>query len=148
MARGLRMEEGVLNAVNRATNLNFRKSGLILSAKRPIFGASPDGICDDYVLEIKCPKRSENFKNVLYDNGELKSGLKGQLQLAMHLAGKSQGILCIAHPEFERSNNARDLEISYVDYDEHYVNRMARNATRFWAQYVFGYMFRKKYEDD
>lgn len=53
MERGKRLEGEVLKEVEKKTKQKFKRSGLILHPSLPIFGASPDGINETSVVEIK-----------------------------------------------------------------------------------------------
>ena len=56
MKRSKDLEKMVLNDVSRKEKLDFRDSGLVLLPQFPIFGASPDRICEgSCICEIKCP---------------------------------------------------------------------------------------------
>ncbi|KAJ8966271.1 hypothetical protein NQ314_003639 [Rhamnusium bicolor] len=59
MRRGLMLEEKVLKIVGKKYNTMFKKSGLILCKEYPVLGASPDGISEKYVVEIKCPVKKD-----------------------------------------------------------------------------------------
>lgn len=64
MLRGRKLEE-VLKGVEKKLNVKFKRVGLQLKPRYPIFGASPDGITEDYVVEIKCPQSEKNICNYL-----------------------------------------------------------------------------------
>uniref|UniRef100_A0A8D8X848 YqaJ viral recombinase domain-containing protein n=1 Tax=Cacopsylla melanoneura TaxID=428564 RepID=A0A8D8X848_9HEMI len=55
MERGIRLEKDVLKEVERKLRTKINRSGLILIPENPIFGASPDGISENAVFEVKCP---------------------------------------------------------------------------------------------
>ncbi|KAL1446238.1 hypothetical protein WDU94_003678 [Cyamophila willieti] len=55
MKRGIDLEDKVFQLVKKKLT-DVRKCGIFLSEKYPLFGASPDGIGLDYVVEIKCPQ--------------------------------------------------------------------------------------------
>ncbi|KAJ8974210.1 hypothetical protein NQ317_000843 [Molorchus minor] len=58
MKRGRALEKHVLNVVQKKVGLKFKNSGLFLLPNCPILGASPDGISDNFVVEIKCPSKT------------------------------------------------------------------------------------------
>lgn len=71
MRRGRVLESSVMKAVSKKTNIPFVRSGLFLSGKLPLIGASPDGISDESVLEIKCPYTERNKRNYIDENDAL-----------------------------------------------------------------------------
>lgn len=50
--RGCTLEPEVLKEIAKTKNWKIKTSGLILNKNYPIFGASPDGITDQRVIEI------------------------------------------------------------------------------------------------
>jgi hypothetical protein len=70
MARGIRLESQVLEYVSLKLNLQFERCGLMTDPKHPIFGASPDGINANYVVEIKCPSNDRSFFNFIDTAGK------------------------------------------------------------------------------
>ena len=79
----------------------------------PIFGSSPDGLSDEYVIEVKCPTNEKTVTNYLRSNVPAPK-VKAQIRLQMHFAYKKKGLLCVAHPDFETS---RTVDIVAVQYD-------------------------------
>ena len=61
MHRGTKLEPIILQKVQDMTNLTFTKIRLILKPDLPIFGASPDEICSEYVVEIKSPLNAKSM---------------------------------------------------------------------------------------
>lgn len=57
MNRGKKLEASVIKELQIHFKMNFKQTGLLqLNPKYPIFGASADAICDEYLVEIKCPQ--------------------------------------------------------------------------------------------
>lgn len=79
MKRGKMLEPKVHKQIKKETGINFQLCGFIMSNECPIMGASPDGISDDYVVEIKCPT-TENTSNK-YSQGKIQERYKAQIQL-------------------------------------------------------------------
>lgn len=61
MKKGSNLEHQVFQLINTKFT-NIKKCGLFLNQQYPLFGASPDGIGPDFVLEIKCPTSDKTFK--------------------------------------------------------------------------------------
>lgn len=114
-------------------NIIFRESGLILNRNFPIVGASPDGISDECVLEIKCPIKNKNFKNYICDGIPTKKYM-AQVQLQMYFAEKKRGLFCLAHDDFETTNN---VDIYEINFDEDYCLSLIEKAMGFWKINIF-----------
>lgn len=114
-------------------NIKIKESGLILNKCFPLFGASPDGISDDFVVEIKCPISQKTMKNYIKD-GEVTKKYMAQIQLQMLFAEKKKGLFCIAHEDFEVSNN---VDIYTVHYNDHFVSDLMDKSLLFWKKSVF-----------
>jgi len=59
MKGGKLLEKKVLQTVEKRTKINFKATGLLITPGHPLLGASPDGISEQYVLEIKCPSKEK-----------------------------------------------------------------------------------------
>ena len=55
MARGKFLEDKVITVEEKHLSKPIQKCSLILMSVHPMLGASPDGIGDDFVVEVKCP---------------------------------------------------------------------------------------------
>lgn len=56
-----------MKEVSKIKNIKFRRVGLILSKDYPVLGASPDGIAEECILEIKCPLSNRNIEKYVKD---------------------------------------------------------------------------------
>ena len=54
----------------------------------PLYGESPDGICGDFVIEIKCPYIKRTVGTYVKDGC-----IQKKILVQMHCAGKSRGII-------------------------------------------------------
>ena len=134
MIRGRNLEPDVIKVVEHQENLCFSSVGLVLNRRRPIFGASPDAINNEYVLEVKCPTTEENIKYYISQDGQVMPKVLAQIQLAMDMTERKKALLCVASHDFEHS---KKVQVVRLNYDEGYVNSMVENATQFWKTYVF-----------
>jgi len=133
MKRGRNLEWQVVKQVEKKTNEQFQKCGLILDPAFPIFGSSPDAINDKYVLEVKCPT-SLRTKEHFVKNGILSDKSSAQIQLQMFLSKREQGFFCVASPDFEKT---KEVDVYPVDLDVKYVEETMAKCTAFWKQFVF-----------
>lgn len=67
--RGRSLEDDVRCEIQKIKNLNIRKCGLILNRNVPVMGASPDGITDEYVIDIKCLQKEKSLSNYVSLDG-------------------------------------------------------------------------------
>lgn len=65
MKRGRILEEDVRKTAEIKLKTKFRKSGLIVCKKYPMIAGSPDGICQDGIIEIKCRMNVKNYANYI-----------------------------------------------------------------------------------
>ena len=112
----------------------FEKTGIHLLPCWPLFGASPDGMNKDFVVEIKCPISHETMKNYIAENGSLGSKYMAQIQLQMLMTGRNQGLFCVAHPDFETSGK---VTIKMVKYDDAFLTNLMMKAQIFWKDFIF-----------
>lgn len=153
--RGLQLEPEVLREVELLSGQKFRSAGLHISTgntliitmcyKRnrksfftvtvwPMFGASPDGINEKMVAEIKCPKSSKSAKNYVADNGDIGQKYLAQVMLQMSLSGRKEALFCVADPAFEKN---KKIVIKHVHYDESLVNDLMNRSIQFWKSSIF-----------
>lgn len=132
MERGQRLEIEVRNLL-RNEFPDIKECGLMLRFDLPIFGASPDGINDEYVFEIKCPMKKTTVTNYL-KNGIVQPKFMGQIQLQMLMSGRKKGVFCVASPDFEVTKKISKV---FVDLDLNLCNDYIEKCKFFWFQYVF-----------
>ena len=134
MKRGRTLEPKVLQVVQRKLGISFSSSGLMLDPDIPLFGASPDAINDDYVVEIKCPSSNKTVNNYITKKDDLKMKYYAQIQLQMHMAKREKGLFCIASPNFETN---KEVKIVEVNYDKAYVLKTIEKVQGFWNSAIW-----------
>ncbi|KAK4021687.1 hypothetical protein OUZ56_003597 [Daphnia magna] len=82
--------------------MSFQRSGLIIHPNHPIFGA-PDGINEDFTVEIKCPSNGKSYFDFIDREGKIKAQCNAQVNLQMHLSGRKKCFFCVASREFEKN---------------------------------------------
>lgn len=139
MMRGTVLEEFVFEEVKKEFP-DLQRSGLIINANvNPFFAASPDGIHEDFVLEIKCPGTPNTF--LQYTNIEkLSRKYFAQIQLQMHVTGKRKALLAVASLDFEKTRNITKI---WIPYDEEYVDEITEQSLEFYQKAVFPALKRK-----
>jgi hypothetical protein len=133
MKRGLQLEDPIRKLLKCKYGL-VQKCGIYLSKDYPIFGASPDGINATHIFEIKCPSKAKTVKNYVSANSTLKPKVLAQMHLQMKLSNKNKGILIVAAPDFEDSNQYNTYE---VQFNESYFQNLIQKATEFWKKAIF-----------
>lgn len=131
--RGKKLESEVIKIVSEIKNININKCGLFLNKNYPIFGASPDGISDYYVIEVKCPYKEKSLNNYI-SSGKVTRKFYFQMQLQMLLSKKHKGLFCVASPNFEVD---KEVQILDVDFDEHELSDVMDQANIFWKNVIY-----------
>jgi hypothetical protein len=133
MKRGRDLEPLVVEAVQAHLKVKIHKCGLVLHEKYPLFGSSPDGISNEFVLEVKSPYTAISMKNYFDDKGpKLKYRLQILLQILM--SDKQYGIFCVAKEDFETS---KKIKIMKVARDDALVLQYMSKAESFWMTNIF-----------
>ena len=96
-------------------------------------GASPDGITEEYILEIKCPNSEKKMKEYL-SNGKVAVKYNTQMHLQMYFAKKQKGLFCVANYDFETS---KEFILVSVKYDKLYCNNVIKQCVEFWKKAIF-----------
>lgn len=135
MKRGSLLEDEIFKMV-KTKFLDMKKCGLFLNKKYPLFGASPDGIGDKYVLEIKCPSSTKTWENYLKD-GKVMPKYLFQIMLQMAITGKKKGYFVVADPAFEKNS---EITITEVDFDEKLIRENVDKSIEFYQKYIFPHL--------
>uniref|UniRef100_A0A182U441 YqaJ domain-containing protein n=1 Tax=Anopheles melas TaxID=34690 RepID=A0A182U441_9DIPT len=139
MKRGTDLEGHVL-AELRKQYPGLRDTGLILDPACPWMGASPDGICDEFVLEIKCPY-TERTHECYVDVAKLSPKYFAQIQLQMHVTHRPKALLAVAALDFETTRRITQI---WIDYDRAYVEGVMEQAYEFWCKAIFKALLKKR----
>jgi hypothetical protein len=123
LARGRKLESSVLDKVCEKTGVHLKPCGLLLVPGNPVVGASPGGIGNDYVAEIKCPTSEKENRRCILGSGEMAAKFKAQIQMQMHVSGKHKALFCVADSNFEENG---DAEIIWLDYDKEYYETLLK----------------------
>lgn len=139
MMRGTVLEEFVFEEVKKEFP-ELQRAGLIMNHKvHPFFAASPDGLHEDFVLEIKCPNTQKTFETYVNVN-KLSKKYFAQIQLQMYITGKSKALLAVASLNFEKTRNITKI---WIPFDDDYMTDMLEQAMEFYERAVFPALKRK-----
>lgn len=133
MKRGKDLEEKVLKRFKGCS-----RPGLFISESLPFLGASPDGMADDFVIEVKCPSKLATVSNFIDVNNVPTPKCMAQMTLQMKLARKKKCKFCVASPTFET-----DEKVTVVDvfYNELLAEQLISDAYDFWCEAIFPKLF-------
>ena len=135
-------EAAALKKYSEVSGRVVQKCGLFVCVDTPFLAASPDGVCSDRLVEVKCPykkevRENESLLNAGYlplardENGEVK--LKEshpyfyQIQLQLHVTGHNLCDFVVYTP--------KDLCIVEVRKDESFTSSMVKRLTSFYETY-------------
>ena len=144
---GIEFEQKALSKLEKITKVNVEECGLIIREDMPFLAATPDGLCGDKVVEVKCPYKGRNekiCKNLKFfpyldqdENGNLilrKSHVYyAQVQGELFISRKKEAIFVIY--------TFVDFVTIDVQMDDHYcknilVPRLRRFFTKYYRPYV------------
>ncbi|XP_046753088.1 uncharacterized protein LOC124416208 [Diprion similis] len=139
MERGRRLEKEVIKLLKEMLKTNIEDCGLLVGARFPVIGASPDGVGDDFVVEIKCPMTRKAESRYIAANHQIAKKFLAQIQLQMFMKQVKKGFFCIANHDFETSHKIR---LICVDYDEDFVLDLIEKAMAFWKENIYPLILR------
>lgn len=145
MQRGTNLEDQVFNVLKNEMYMQghkLKQCGLFVDETLPHFGASPDGIADEFVVEIKCPATPKTYSEYISVE-TLQRRYFAQIQLQMHITKRKKALLGVADLNFER--NKKVVKV-WIDYDEDYVKELIEEANAFWVQAVYPLLRRKHFK--
>lgn len=135
MKRGTRLEKAVKMALSKKLGCKITDSGFLLDQEFPVFGASPDGVSEEFIVEIKCPVSSQTEKGYFTADGSAPAPKHfAQMQLQMLFAKKTKGCFCVANPNFEDN---KDIKEMWVMFDEDYCMNLMSRAYDFWKVAIY-----------
>lgn len=139
MKRGRVLEDEVRKTVEKLLRKKIKKCGLVLSTKYPMIAGSPDGICEDSIIEIKCPISAKTYKNYI-KNGQASEKYNAQIQLQMYLTGKKTGYFCVADPDYTTNTK---VEIISVPFNQEYVDKLiSEKLVPFWKNNIYPLLYK------
>ncbi|XP_047543251.1 uncharacterized protein LOC125075585 [Vanessa atalanta] len=134
MKRGRYLEAQVKDIVSKKLGKKIKDSGLFISKMYPMLAGSPDGICDDCIIEIKCPISDKTYLNYV-KNGKLSKKCFAQMQMQMFLSGIKNCYFCVANPNFCIN---KEVEILSIKFDESYIS----GNLEFWKSHVYPLLYK------
>jgi hypothetical protein len=137
MLRGLNIEDGVRAEFSKVTGLRVKKGSLVLDKCHPAFGASPDGVGKDFVLEIKSPLNKNEGHYLLKDGKTPSKKVLLQILLQIELCKKKKGFLVIVDEKFEQNRKIKVVEVAKSPENDILLKDSMAKAEEFWDKYVY-----------
>lgn len=131
--RGQLLENEIFNLLQSRKYPTIEKCGIVLKKNLPLFGASPDGLNDEYIFEVKCPSKTKTIKNYV-ENGILKDKVYYQMQMQMFMCERKKGLLIIGDPDFEKNKQITEVE---VQFNGAKLREVIKNSKKFWEETIF-----------
>ena len=128
MKRGRILEDGK----------KIKKCGLMLSQKYPMIAGSPDGICEDSIIEIKCPISTKTYGNYIKDQKPTEKYYI-QMQIQMYLSGMKNCFFCVADADYNSNKKIKILNVAF-SY-EFVTNLIEDNLLKFWKKHVYPLLY-------
>ncbi|XP_013194034.2 uncharacterized protein LOC106137691 [Amyelois transitella] len=138
MKRGRDLENKVRDSVSRKLKKIINSCGLFISQTYPMLAGSPDGVCEDCIVEIKCPMTEQTFVKYI-KNGQPTKKCYMQIQVQMYLTGLKKCYFCVADPNFSTNSN---VEIVCVTFNEDFILENIKSLVTFWETYVYPLLYR------
>lgn len=139
-AHGQAYEEEALALYALLTDNKVEPSGLIVDISKPYLGGSPDGLCDDRVIEVKCPY-SAKFSRItpvtvpyLYYDSDNKLKLKTtsdyfyQVMGLMHITNKPQCDFVVF--------TLVDIAVINIQRDDEFIKTMVTKLDAFFITHL------------
>lgn len=137
MRRGRILENEVRETVGNQLGKKIKKCGLMLSKEYPMIAGSPDGICEDCIIEIKCPTSAKTYQNYV-SCGKPTQKFNTQMQMQMFLTGLEKAYFCVADENFSTTKN---VEIISVTYDDTYMSGFLMHIVSLWKENVYPVLY-------
>lgn len=138
MKRGRMLEVDVRKTVSANLGKKIKICGLMLCKNYPMLAGSPDGICENSIIKIKCPMSEKTMKNYV-NNGKPTQKFYVQMQLQMLLTGHKKGYFCVADCNY---NANRKVDIMEIMYDEKYVSDFLKVIVPLWKDNVYPVLYK------
>ncbi|KAF5293378.1 hypothetical protein FQA39_LY02863 [Lamprigera yunnana] len=135
MKRGRILENEVRKTVSMELGKKIKKCGLMLSSEYLMIAGSPDGICEDSIIEIKCPTSAKTYQNYV-KNG--KPTEKFNTQMQMYLTGLQKGYFCVADNNYSTN---KKVEIICVTFNETYMHNFLKLIADLWKEKVYPVLY-------
>ncbi|KAF5286298.1 hypothetical protein FQA39_LY04196 [Lamprigera yunnana] len=101
---------------------------------KEVESVSPDGICEEYVIKVKCASKESTMENYHSQDGKINSKYFAQIQLEKYYCNKKEGLFCVAAHNFTDTKN---VKIFKVPFDQEYCDNLIADCIHFWKTAIF-----------
>ncbi|XP_063709872.1 uncharacterized protein LOC134838302 [Culicoides brevitarsis] len=138
--RKRRIELNVRQQLEFFAKVQYENPGLFLDPEFPLICVIPDGICENHIVEIKCPATEEEMSRFMSGGEQLSPKYYTEMQVQMYVTGKEASVVCVADPQFEENKN---IYIQTVALDREYARNAMQKAQEYWRNFIFPYELTK-----
>lgn len=133
MENGNELEAEARSILELKRNVKILEHGFITNDKYEFAGASPDGVCDKFLTEIKCPT-DKVYIDYLLDEKKLEKKYNDQCQFQMMIIEKDKNLLTAYNPNYKKDT----IEI-LIDKDDKIIEEIKiglEKAKKMWIEAV------------
>lgn len=127
-------KRSILAEISKCYKTNIRQCGLLLDLAYPVFCATPDGLGDDLVVEIKMPATQAEYEQYLVNNETIPAKYFAQIQAQMFLASRQRALYCVVAPDFAKSGA---VEYINVDLNKTFIEPLFAKSEDVWNKLIF-----------
>lgn len=138
--RKRRIELNVRQQLEFFAKCQYENAGLFIDPEFPLIIAIPDGICENHIVEIKCPATEKDMSRYISEGEQLSPKYYTEMQVQMYVSGKDASVVCVADPNFEENKN---IYIQTVSLDREYARNAMQKAQEYWRNFIFPYELTK-----
>lgn len=138
--RKRRIELNVRQQLEFFAKCQYENPGLFIDPEFPLIIVIPDGICENHIVEIKCPTTEQEMSRYITDGEQLSPKYYTEMQVQMYVSGKDASVVCVADPKFEENKN---IYIQTVSLDKEYARNVMTKAQEYWRNFIFPYELTK-----
>lgn len=127
-------KRSILAEISKCYQTNIQHCGLLLDLAYPFFCATPDGLSDELVVEIKMPSTQEEYEKYLVNNETIPPKYFAQIQMQMFLASREKALYCVVAPDFAKSGA---VEYINVDLNKTFIEPLFAKVEDVWNKLIF-----------
>ncbi|XP_037049362.1 uncharacterized protein LOC119083682 [Bradysia coprophila] len=127
-------KRSILAEISKCYKTNIQHCGLLLDLAYPFFCATPDGLSDDLVVEIKMPSTQVEYAKYLVNNETIPPKYFAQIQMQMFLANRLKALYCVVAPDFAKSGA---VEYINVDLNKTFIEPLFAKVEDVWNKLIF-----------
>ncbi|KAF5280212.1 hypothetical protein FQA39_LY05346 [Lamprigera yunnana] len=137
MKRGRILENEVRKTVSMEFGKKIKMCGLMLSSEYLMIAGSPYEICEDSIIEIKCPISAKTYQNYI-KNGKPTEKFNTQMQMQIYLTGLQKGYFCVADNNYSAN---KKVEIICLTFNETYMHNFLKLIGDLWKEKVYPVLY-------